>query len=99
MTMSITKVKVEQIVRGNNTIVAVRPLPDFEIELRYSDGTVYIIDFKPIIKGGGVMSALADSSVFNAVKVAHDGIAIEFPGKIDFCADSLRIDGELQKTG
>jgi hypothetical protein len=44
------------------------------------------------------MSALADKAVFSAVKVAHDGIAIEFPGEIDFCADALRIDGEIQKT-
>lgn len=68
-----------------------KPLPDFLLELNYSDGEVVVADFKPIIAKGGVFSVLADQQFFNQVRLGEQGRYIEWPDELDFCADSFRI--------
>ncbi|MEZ5339390.1 MAG: DUF2442 domain-containing protein [bacterium] len=89
-------IDIDAILAMDNRILSIEALPDFHLKLDYADGTVYTLDFRPIIAKGGVMQALRNDEVFKQVHVAHDGIAIEFPGGMDFCADSLRVDAELQ---
>jgi len=86
-----------QTARLGINIVAVYALPDSHLRLVYEDGAEYTLDFRAIVARGGVMAALRDDAVFSRVRVAHDGIAIEFPGEIDFCADALRMDAEAQE--
>src|SRR5437773_888614 len=69
------------------------------LRLMYADGASFELDFQDEIEAGGVMTALADPAIFAAVKVVRRGRAIEFPGEIDFCADSLRLDGEALHRG
>lgn len=71
-------------------IEQIKPLPDFLLELRYSDGEVVIADFKPIIAKGGVFADLADPPFFSRVRLGERGRSVEWPDELDFCADSFR---------
>ncbi|MBI4389842.1 MAG: DUF2442 domain-containing protein [Nitrospinae bacterium] len=77
-----------------NIIKRVKPLPNFQIELTYSDGEAILVDFKPVIAQGGVFSRLSDPDLFNQVKAGGDGRYIEWPNGVDFCADALRRQAE-----
>jgi hypothetical protein len=78
-----------------NEIVSAEPLADFIMLLSFSDGGDCLADFKPHIAKGGVLAQLADPEVFRSVKIVLDGYAVEFPGGIDFCADTLRYDAAV----
>lgn len=69
------------------------------LRLSYSDGKDYLLDMSPLFSQGALMAELSRPEVFSAVEVAAGGRAIEFPGELDFCADSLRVDCELQLAG
>ena len=73
------------------TIEQIKLLPDFLLELNYSDGEVVVADFKPMIARGGVFSTLADTQFFNQVRLGERGRYIEWPDELDFCADSFRV--------
>lgn len=97
--MSTTLRPLDEILQLENEITSARALGDFVLRLEFSDGDSYELDFKPRIARGGVMARLSDPAVFSAVRVILDGYAIEFPGNIDFSADALRLDAELQRRG
>ncbi len=69
--------------------------PDYKLHLVYSDGTLVTVDFKPIIERGGIFQPLVDPQFFSQVSVGDRGRYIEWPGGIDFCADALRLEGQL----
>lgn len=66
-----------------NKVVDVRPLHDYRIWLRFSDGTQGDVDLSDLA-GRGVFAAWADPNVFTAVRVEQGG-GIEWPGEIDMC--------------
>lgn len=73
--------------------------PDFLLRIEWREGGSDLIDFKPIIAQGGVMSVLADPVFFAMTfTVDRDGYAIGWPslpraedevGGIDFSAQGL----------
>lgn len=65
------------------------PKPDHRVEIEFSTGEVFEIDFSPQIARGGVFAALEDDATFQQLAVSPDGRYIEWPGSIDFCADAL----------
>jgi hypothetical protein len=68
-------------------------MPGYKLDLAYADGSHSIVDFLPRIQRGGVFAPLQDPAFFNQVSIAEDGRTIEWPGDLDFCADSLWLDG------
>jgi len=78
-------------------LVEVAPLPGHRLKLAYNDGARFTLDITDLIESGGVYAALRDEHVFTKVSLAADGSYIEFPGEIDFCADSLRQSAEVQQ--
>lgn len=70
-------------------IQTVTPEANYRLRLFYSNGTVIVIDFSPIIERGGVFSRLSDPAFFSQVQLSEDGRSIEWPGELDFCADAL----------
>jgi hypothetical protein len=63
---------------------------DHSVEIIWSNGKRAWIDFKPIIGRGGVLAPLLDETFFStAMTVAQEGRALEWPGELDFSADSL----------
>jgi len=65
----------------------VRPEQDYTLWLRFNDGVQGTADLSDLA-GRGVLSKWKDRSVFEAVTITDAG-AIEWPGGIDLCADSL----------
>jgi hypothetical protein len=73
--------------------------PDHTVEIVWAHGGRDVIDFRPIIAAGGVMTALADSGFFaSAMRVEPDGYGLGWPsepaepdevGGIDFSARGL----------
>jgi hypothetical protein len=63
---------------------------DHTVDLAWSNGRSARIDFKPIIGRGGVLALLADTKFFRTkMAITQDGRALEWPGELDFSADSL----------
>jgi hypothetical protein len=73
--------------------------PGFLMRIEWRDGRFDVIDFKPIITQGGVMTALADPTFFaTGFSVDPDGYSLGWPstptaadevGGIDFSAQGL----------
>jgi Protein of unknown function (DUF2442) len=63
---------------------------DHTVDLAWSNGRRARVDFQPIIGQGGALSPLRDIDFFcDHVAIAQDGRALEWPGELDFSADSL----------
>ena len=74
-------------------IVDAKPLPNFQLELRFDTGETGIVDLSSLA-GRGVFDAWNVPGVFEAVSVTDVG-AVQWPGEIDLCPDALY----LQMTG
>lgn len=74
-------------------ITAAKPLPNFRLELKFSNGESGIVDLSSIV-GRGVFVAWNEPGSFERVSVTDHG-AIEWPGELDLCPDALY----LQMTG
>jgi hypothetical protein len=74
---------------------------DHTIDLTWSNGKSARVDFKPMIGKGGMLAPLKDSRFFREnMAITQDGRAIEWPGELDFSADSLlyRAFPDLQRS-
>lgn len=58
------------------------------VTLTWGNGATTVNYFGHLV-GHGVFTALADPAVFAKVSVGEGGRSLEWPGEIDFCADSL----------
>lgn len=74
-------------------IISAKPLPTFQLELRYDNAESGVVDLSPLV-GRGVFTAWEQPGVFEQVRVTQDG-AVEWPGELDLCPDALY----LQMTG
>lgn len=73
--------------------------PGFLMRIEWQDGRVDMIDFKPIVAKGGVMTALSDQAFFaSGFSVDSEGYSLGWPtmpesagevGGIDFSAQGL----------
>jgi hypothetical protein len=68
-------------------IVAVKPLSGFRLELQFDNSEGGIVDLSSLV-GRGVFAAWNKPGVFERVSVTSQG-AVEWPGEIDLCPDSL----------
>jgi hypothetical protein len=68
-------------------ILTAKPLPNFCLELHFDSGESGIVDLSSFA-GKGVFAAWEDAGLFEQVVVTADG-AVEWPGEIDLCPDSL----------
>jgi hypothetical protein len=57
--------------------------------MTWSDGTVSVVDFGPIILQGGVFTPMADDTFFAHAALGVRGRVLCWPGDIDFCADAM----------
>jgi hypothetical protein len=71
-------------------VCEVRHLKDYELEIRFTDGAVGRIDFRPRIVGrGGVFSPLEGVDFFRQVAVDREAGTLVWPNGVDFCPDVL----------
>jgi hypothetical protein len=72
------------------TVIAVRVLDAYRLELRFSDGVGGVVDLSPRVLGrGGVFRALEDPQFFRQVRVDPELGTIVWPNDADFCPDLL----------
>jgi hypothetical protein len=68
----------------------VRHLKDYELEIRFSDGTVATLDFRGRVVGrGGVFRPLESVDFFAKVTVDQEAGTLVWPNGVDFCPDVL----------
>jgi hypothetical protein len=67
--------------------IDVRALTNWEIWLRYDDGTEGTVDLSDLA-GRGVFAAWSDPAFFRSVRLGRHG-AIEWGTEIDLCPDAL----------
>ncbi|MGA7729870.1 MAG: DUF2442 domain-containing protein, partial [Chloroflexia bacterium] len=71
------------------TIRGIQPQLDFKLKIEYSNGDLLVSDFEPLIRQGGVFTALGDPDLFAQVQIGEHGRYIRWPDDLDFCADAL----------
>ncbi|MDH5683823.1 MAG: DUF2442 domain-containing protein [candidate division WOR-3 bacterium] len=69
-------------------IVEVKPLANYRVWLKFSDGVEGIVDLSEL-KGIGVFSVWDDVSFFNSVFIDPESHTIAWQGGIDLCPDNL----------
>ncbi|NQT39862.1 MAG: DUF2442 domain-containing protein [Planctomycetes bacterium] len=71
-------------------VAQVRHLKDYELEIRFSDGTVAKLDLGRRIRGrGGVFEPLQNVDFFAQVSVDREAGTLVWPNGVDFCPDVL----------
>ena len=71
-------------------VTSVRHVKDYELEVRFSDGTAAVLDFQRRIVGrGGVFQPLENVDVFAKVAVDPEAGTLVWPNGVDFCPDVL----------
>jgi hypothetical protein len=68
------------------SVITVKPLKDYEIELTFENNEVKIFDVKNYLETG-IFKKLKDEKIFNQVKISFD--SIEWPGGIDLDPEIL----------
>lgn len=68
-------------------VVQVEPREEFNIWVRFDEGTSGMIDLQDLA-GRGVFDVWKDRRVFESVHI-NDAGAVEWPGEVDLCPDSL----------
>ena len=69
-------------------IVAVKPLDDYRLWVRFDDCLEGVYEVEPA-RRGGVFDQLRDPAVFNEVAINEDFGCVEWPGGVDLCPTSM----------
>jgi hypothetical protein len=65
---------------------------DHTVTITWSHGVEAMVDLGPIVAKGKVFAALQDASYFvERMRAAADRLGLEWPNRIDFSADGLRL--------
>ena len=68
-------------------IIRAKALPAYQLELEFESGETGVVDLSSFA-GRGVFVAWQQPEVFERVSITDQG-AVEWPGEIDLCPDSL----------
>ena len=66
--------------------IDVKPLKDYQIELKFDNGEIKILDIKPYFKFK-IFKELKEENKFATVKIS--GLSIEWENGADICPDEL----------
>ncbi len=72
-----------------NRIVEARALKDYQLHLRFDDGTEGVVDVQKLVPFDGVFAPLQDRNYFQQVQVEPDFGAIYWPNGADLDPDVL----------
>jgi hypothetical protein len=70
-------------------VISVKPEPDFQLQITFSNGEVGHYDCKPILNFG-VFSELSNEVYFRQVRVVNGTVA--WPHEQDICPDTVYLD-------
>jgi len=68
-------------------ILEIKIVGNHQIQLKFEDGLIRIIDFRPFIKNG-LSKDLSDIGFFNQVEIESGG-GLSWPNGFDFCPNFL----------
>ncbi len=71
-----------------NRIIKAKPLPNYRLWLKYSDGVEGEVDLSHLV-GKGVFKAWQDEEFFNSIRINEETHTVEWEGGIDLCPDNL----------
>ena len=71
------------------TVVYVKPLKNYKLEVVFSDNVHAEVDIRPFIKPQGISQILQDETFFKTVKIDEAG-GITWSNGFDFCPVFLR---------
>lgn len=69
-------------------IVEVKPLKNYRVWIKFSDGIEGTVDLSELV-GKGVFSVWEDVNFFNSVFIDQESHTIAWKGGIDLCPDNL----------
>lgn len=72
-------------------IVSVKALPNYQIELRFSDGVRGTVDLSPMV-GKGVFKRWKEKGEFEKVHIDAESGAVAWGQDIDLCPDALYLE-------
>lgn len=72
-------------------ITNVEIIEPLRLKITFDNGRIVDFDASPLIRRGGLFASLSETSQFKKVKIGPRGRSLEWPGKIDLCADSIWI--------
>jgi len=78
-------------------IVEVKPLDDYRLRIRFSDGVEGEVDLSDLV-GNGVFAAWSDPAEFRKVFVDPETHTVAWPGGIDLAPDALYQDLVAQRA-
>ncbi len=65
--------------------------PNHTLTVTWSDGVSAVVDMSPVIAQGDVFAPMRDADYFvGKMRIATDGLGLEWPNRVDFSADGLR---------
>ena len=68
------------------TVTAVIPLPQYQLQIEFNTGHIKLFDLKPYL-GKGIFARLRDESLFNQAHVAYGTVC--WPGNLDISPATL----------
>ena len=73
----------------NPYVKRVRPLDDYQLEVKFENGELRIFDMKPYLQRG-VFVRLQNRAAFQAARVVAG--SVEWPGEVDLSYDTLYLE-------
>lgn len=79
-------------------IKCVTPLPDYQLNVQFSDGTTKLYDLIPLFQKEPAFKALEDLPLFTSVEVDTGGYGIIWNDNLDLSCDELWANGTIVET-
>jgi hypothetical protein len=74
--------------------IEVRPLSNYELEIKFANGEIRIFDMKPHLEFG-IFTELKNPSYFGLVRIENGTVC--WPNEQDICPDTLFLDSYFVK--
>ncbi|MFA7669881.1 MAG: DUF2442 domain-containing protein [Burkholderiaceae bacterium] len=72
-------------------VTAVQALPDYRLQLTYSDGLTFDVDLRQWVNTTQALSPLKDKALFTQAKIGFGGLTIDWvEDELDLATDNLR---------
>jgi hypothetical protein len=72
--------------------ITVRPLPNYELEIKFANGEIRLFDMRPYLEFG-IFTELKNLGYFSLARVENGTVC--WPNEQDICPDTLYLDSHL----